>query len=79
MKETSDNKSEENRPHLKSNFKWGLFSSFFCQVLPKAFSAIAADFMFSANIYILQFNDFLSNILNLSLIDMKSSAIAENT
>ena len=47
-------------------------------MLPKAFSAIAADFMSSANIYILQFNDFLSNIFNLSLIDMKTAAIAEN-
>ena len=33
----------------------------------------------TANIYILQFNDFLSNIFNLSLIDMKTAAISQNT
>ena len=47
-------------------------------MLPKAFSAIAANLIPSANIYVLQFNNFLSNIFNLSLIDMKSAAIAEN-
>ena len=48
-------------------------------MLPKAFSVTVADFMSSANIYILRFNDFLSNIFNLSRIDMKSAMIAENT
>ena len=58
MKGTSDNKSEENRPPLKLNFKGVVFLQFYCQMLPKAFSVIAADF------HVLQGDYILDCVLN---------------
>ena len=44
MKETSDNKTEENRPLLQIQFQWWfVFLTFIVRRLPKAFSAITAD------------------------------------
>ena len=45
MKGTSDNKNEANRPPKNLILRGVCFLQFYCQMLPKAFSAIVADFM----------------------------------
>ena len=73
-------KSVENKSFLKFNFKKLLFSILFSRMYCLENMDIRQIHVVKTeNIYILQFNDFLSNIFNLSLIDMKTAAIAENT
>ena len=73
-------KGVENKSVLKFNFKKLLFSILFSRMYRSGNMDIRQIHVVKTeNIYILQFNDFLSNIFNLSLIDMKTAAIAENT
>ena len=73
-------KSVENKSFLKFNFKKFLFSILFSRMYRLGNMHIRQIHVGkTANIYILQFTDFLSNIFILSLIGRKTAVIAEST